>query len=152
MPWLWLFDFEKYGSSPSAKPPARSYWLILIVLLTKSAKSISTSRTGSNVCVWRGSYSKGKSFYYLFLGFIACLNPSITYEWVKSSCECLRTHRNRLRFSHNVPKCFRNLLRIKHDFSNQGICGQVLNILNLLIRISNRLTNCKNWPRTVWFS
>ena len=32
-PWPWLFDLEKYGSSPSGKPPARSYWLILIVLL-----------------------------------------------------------------------------------------------------------------------
>ena len=28
----WLFNLEKYGSSPSAKPPARSYWLISIVL------------------------------------------------------------------------------------------------------------------------
>ena len=32
-PWPWFFDLEKYGSSPSAKPPARSYRLILIVLL-----------------------------------------------------------------------------------------------------------------------
>ena len=32
-PCPWLFDCEEYGSSPLAKPPARSYWLILIVLL-----------------------------------------------------------------------------------------------------------------------
>ena len=30
--WPRLFDLEKYGSSPLAKSPARSYWLILIVL------------------------------------------------------------------------------------------------------------------------
>ena len=93
----------------------------------ESAKSVSTSRTGSNVCAWRGSYSKAKSFYYLFLGFIACLNLPFTHEWVKSSYECLGTHPNRLRFSYNVQECIRNLLRIKHDFSNPGIRDQVLN-------------------------
>ena len=31
-PRSWLFDLEKYGSLPLAKSPARSYWLILIVL------------------------------------------------------------------------------------------------------------------------
>ena len=31
-PWPRLFDLEKYGSSPLAKSPARSFWLILIVL------------------------------------------------------------------------------------------------------------------------
>ena len=36
--------------------------------------------TGSNVCAWRGCYSKGKSVCYLFLGFIACLNLPITHE------------------------------------------------------------------------
>ena len=30
--WPRLFDLEKYGSSPLVKSPARSYWLILIVL------------------------------------------------------------------------------------------------------------------------
>ena len=63
---------------------------------------------------------------------------------VKSSYECLRTHPNLLQFSYNVHECIRNLLRIKHDFSNRGIRGQVLNISNLLIRNPNRPTNCKN--------
>ena len=31
-PWPRLFNLEKYGSSPLAKSPARSNWLILIVL------------------------------------------------------------------------------------------------------------------------
>ena len=31
-PWPRLFDLEKYGSSALAKSPARSSWLILIVL------------------------------------------------------------------------------------------------------------------------
>ena len=39
----------------------------------ESDKSVSTSRTGSNVCALRGSYSRGKSFFYFFLGFIAVL-------------------------------------------------------------------------------
>ena len=118
----------------------------------ESAKFVSTSRTGSNVCAWWGSYSKGKSFNYLFLGFIACLNIPITNEWVESSYECLRMHPNRLRFRYNVQECIRNLLRIKHDFSNRGIRGQVLNSSNFLIPIPDRPTNCKNWLRIVWFS
>ena len=36
----------------------------------------------------------------------------------------IRTPPNRLRFSYNVQECVRNLLQIKHDFSNLGICGQ----------------------------
>ena len=58
--------------------------------------------------------------------------------------ECLRTHSNRLRFSYNVQECIRNLLRIKHDFSNRGIRGQVLNKSNFLIPIPDRPTNFKN--------
>ena len=94
----------------------------------------------------RGSYSKGKSFYHLFLGIIACLNFQITHEWVKSSYKCLRTYPNLLQFSYiyNVQECIKNLLRIKHDFSNRGIRGQVLNISNLLIRNPNRPTSHKN--------
>ena len=103
-------------------------------------------------CMRWGSYSKEKSFYYLFLGFIACLNIPITHEWVESSYEILRTHPNRLRFSYNVQECIRNLLRIKHDFSNRGIRGQVLNSSIFLIPIPDRPTNCKNWLRIVWFS
>ena len=63
---------------------------------------------------------------------------------VESSYECLRTHPNRLRFSYNVQECIRNLLRIKHDFSNRRIRGQVLNSSNFLIPIPDRPTNCKN--------
>ena len=85
-------------------------------------------------------------FYYLFLGFMACLNIPITHELVESSYECLRTHPNRLRFNYmyNVQACIRNLLRIKHDFSNRGIRGQVWNSSNFLIPIPDRPTNCKN--------
>ena len=35
----------------------------------------------------------------------------------------LRVATNRLRLSYNVQECIRNLLRIEHDFSNQGIRG-----------------------------
>ena len=45
-PWPWLFDLEKYCSSPSAKPPARTD----PGCAPESAKFVSTSRTGSNVC------------------------------------------------------------------------------------------------------
>ena len=39
----------------------------------------------------------------------------------------------------NVQECIRNLLRIKHDFSNRGIRGQVLNSSNFLIRLAYEL-------------
>ena len=64
-------------------------------------------------CAWRGSYSQGKSFYYLFLGFIACLNHLIPHEWAKSSYECLRKPPNGLQFSSDVQECIRNLVQIK---------------------------------------
>ena len=53
-PWPRLFDLEKYGSSPFAKSPARSYWLILIVLqnLWNLFQPL-----GLLTCVWRGNYS-----------------------------------------------------------------------------------------------
>ena len=59
-----------------------------------------------------------KPFYYLSLGFIACLYLPIPHEWVKSSYE-------RLRIDYDVQECIRNLLRIKHDFSNRGIRGKI---------------------------
>ena len=124
-PCPWLFDLKNMVAHHQQNhQPGVTDWS---ECAPESAKFVSTSRTGSNVCTWWGSYSKGKSFYYLFHGFIACLNIPITHEWVESSYECLRTHPNRLRFSYNVQECIRNLLRIKHDFSNRGIRGQVLN-------------------------
>ena len=38
--------------------------------------------------------------------------------------EMFEMPQNRLRFSYDVQECIRNLVRIKHDFSNQEISGQ----------------------------
>ena len=69
-PWPWLFDLEKLGSMPLAKSPASQELLTDPDCAPESAKSVSTSRT-STWFAWRDSYSKGKPYYYLLLGFIA---------------------------------------------------------------------------------
>ena len=88
-PWPWLFDLEKLGSMPLAKSPASQELLTDPDCAPESAKSVSTSRT-STWFAWRDSYSKGKPYYYLLLGFIACLKFPIPHEWAKSRYECLK--------------------------------------------------------------
>ena len=60
----------------------------------------------------------------------------------------LRVATNGIRIDYDSGTMSKNalgiLLRIKHDFSNRGIRGQVLNSSNFLIPISDRPTNCKN--------
>ena len=121
-PWPRLFDLEKYGSSPLAKSPAMSYWLILIVLqnLPNLFQPLGLLTCRDGVINLRENPSTISSLA-LLLGLIFQFP---TNELAKSSYEWSKTPPNRLRFSYDVQECLRNFIRITHDFSNRGIHGQ----------------------------
>ena len=151
-PWPWLFDLEKYGSSPLAKSPARSYWLILIVL--QNLPNLFQLLGLANMRV-TGYQILGK-IPLLSLSWFYCLALPIPHEGAKSSKERPKTHLNQLRFSYDVQECLRNLVRITHDFSNQRIRGQSWAEFPIDLRIARTdyglCESVKIFTNWVWFS
>ena len=117
---------------------------------TESAKSVSTSMTGSHARDW--VINLREYLYYLFLGFIAWLNLPIPHKWAKSSYE----HPKRLRIDYDSVTMSKNALGIWYEsrtiFRIGEFVAKVLNSSKLLSRIPDRPTNCKNWLRTVRIS
>ena len=89
----------------------------------ESAKSVSTSRTGSHarggVINLRENPSTISSLV-LLLGLI----PRFSTNELRVATIAQKTPPNQLQFSYNVQECLRNLVLITHDFSNRGIRGQ----------------------------
>ena len=146
----WLFCLEKYGSSPLAKSPARSYWLILIVLQNLQ-KSASTSRTGSQahdgVINLRETPSTSSSLV-LLLGLIS--------RFPTNELRVATNAQKRHRINYDSFTMSKNVLGIWYEsrtiFRNEEFVAKVLNSSKLLSRIPDRPTNCKNWLRTVRIS
>ena len=148
-PWPRLHDLEKYDSSPLAKSPARSYWLILIVL--QNLPNL-FQLLGLLTCAW-GVINLRE-------------NPSSISSLVLLLGLISRFPTNELRVASNAPKHLRidydsvtmskNALGIWYEsrmiFRTGEFVAKVLKSSKLLRRIPDRPTNCKNSLRTVRIS
>ena len=91
-----------------------------------------------------GKLSYGKSFYYLFLGFIAWLNLPIPTNELRAATIAQK----RLQIVYDSVTMSKNALGIWYEsriiFRIGEFVAKVLNSSKLLRRIPDRPTNCKN--------